>query len=248
MSDPSYDDRVTVPVLWDTQTDRIVSNESSEILEMLNSAWDAWAEHPELDLWPEAVREEGDELNRLIYETVNDGVYRAGFSTTQDAYEDAVRPLFQTLDRLEERLATQRYLLGDEPTLADWRLFTTLVRFDAVYHGHFKCNVRRIVDYPNLSAYLRDLYATPGVAETVDFDHIKRHYYVTHTSINPTQIVPAGPAVDLTGRRTASPGWLRCLTSGDRLGACSSPPWTPLGDALRCAPPPRRSSSSGLRR
>ena len=198
MSDPSYDDRVTVPVLWDTQTDRIVSNESSEILEMLNSAWDAWAEHPELDLWPEAVREEGAKLNRLIYETVNDGVYRAGFSTTQDAYEDAVRPLFQTLDRLEERLATQRYLLGDEPTLADWRLFTTLVRFDAVYHGHFKCNVRRIVDYPNLSAYLRDLYATPGVAETVDFDHIKRHYYVTHTSINPTQIVPAGPAVDLT--------------------------------------------------
>ena len=208
LSDPSYDDRVTVPVLWDTHTDRIVSNESSEILEMLNSARDAWAEHPEPDLWPEAVREEGGELNRLIYETVNDGVYRAGFSTTQDAYEDAVRPLFQTLDGLEERLATQRYLLGDEPTLADWRLFTTLVRFDAVYHGHFKCNVRRIVDYPNLSAYLRDLYATPGVAETVDFDHIKRHYYVTHTSINPTQIVPAGPAVDLTashGRAVLAP-------------------------------------------
>ncbi len=205
MSDPDYDDRVTVPVLWDTQTDRIVSNESSEILEMLNSEWDAWAEHPELDLWPEDLREEGDELNRLIYETVNDGVYRAGFSTTQDAYEDAARPLFETLDRLEERLATRRYLLGDEPTLADWRLFTTLVRFDAVYYGHFKCNIRRIADYPHLSAYLRDLYATPGVAETVDFDHIKRHYYVTHTSINPTGIVPVGPALDLTaphGRAT----------------------------------------------
>jgi glutathionyl-hydroquinone reductase len=197
LSDSGYDDRVTVPVLWDTQTDRIVSNESAEIIEMLNSEWDAWAEHPELDLWPEEVREEGDALNGLIYETVNDGVYRAGFSTTQGAYEDAVRPLFRTLDRLEARLADQRYLLGGEPTLSDWRLFTTLVRFDSVYHGHFKCNIRRIVDYPNLSAYLRDLYGTPGVAETVDLDQIKRHYYVTHTSINPTQIVPVGPDLDL---------------------------------------------------
>ena len=197
MSDPEYDDRVTVPVLWDTETNRIISNESAEIIEMLNADWDAWAEHPELDLWPEEVHDEGDELNRLIYNTVNNGVYRAGFATTQDAYEEAVGPLFETLDELEEHLGTRRFLLGDEQTLADWRLFTTLVRFDAVYHGHFKCNLRRIVDYPHLSGYLRDLYATPGVADTVDFDHIKRHYYVTHTSINPTSVVPVGPDLDL---------------------------------------------------
>lgn len=197
-SDAGYAARVTVPVLWDSQTHRIVCNESADIIEMLNSEWDAWARHPELDLWPEAVREEGERLNALIYETVNNGVYRSGFATTQAAYEEAVRPLFDTLDMLEQRLATQRYLLGDVQTLSDWRLFTTLVRFDAVYHGHFKCNIRRIVDYPNLSGYLRDLYSTPGVAETVDFDHIKRHYYVTHTSINPTQIVPVGPQLDLT--------------------------------------------------
>ncbi len=197
MSDSEYDDRVTVPVLWDTETNRIVSNESAEIIEMLNAEWDTWAEHPELDLWPEELRDEGDELNRLIYNTVNNGVYRSGFATTQDAYEEAVGPLFETLDELEERLATRRFLLGDEQTLADWRLFTTLVRFDAVYHGHFKCNLRRIVDYPHLSGYLRDLYATPGVADTVDFDHIKRHYYVTHTSINPTSVVPVGPDLDL---------------------------------------------------
>lgn len=198
MTNPGYDDRVTVPVLWDTETDRIVSNESSEIIVMLNSEWDAWAGHPELDLWPDDVRDEGDALNDLIYETVNDGVYRAGFATTQESYEDAVRPLFDTLGVLEERLAEQRYLLGDRQTLADWRLFTTLVRFDAVYYSHFKCNIRRVVDYPNLYGYLRDLYSTPGVAETVNFDHIKRHYYITHTSINPTQIVPVGPALDLT--------------------------------------------------
>ncbi len=197
MSDPAYDDRVTVPVLWDTETNRIVSNESAEIIEMLNAEWDVWAEHPELDLWPAELRDEGDELNQLIYNTVNNGVYRSGFATTQDAYEEAVGPLFETLDELEERLATRRFLLGDEQTLADWRLFTTLVRFDAVYHGHFKCNLRRIVDYPHLSGYLRDLYATPGVADTVDFDHIKRHYYVTHTSINPTSVVPVGPDLDL---------------------------------------------------
>lgn len=197
MSDPGYDDRVTVPVLWDTETDRIVSNESADIIGMLNSEWDAWARHPELDLWPEELRDDGDELNQWIYEAVNDGVYRAGFATTQEAYEEAVTPLFEALDILEDRLATRRYLLGDRQTLSDWRLFTTLVRFDAVYHGHFKCNIRRIVDYPNLSGYLRDLYATPGVAATVNFDHIKRHYYVTHTSINPTQIVPVGPDLDL---------------------------------------------------
>jgi putative glutathione S-transferase len=197
-TDPGYRGRVSVPVLWDTQTGRMVSNESADIVEMLNSEWDEWARRPELDLWPEAVREEGAELNRLIYETVNNGVYRAGFATTQEAYEEAVIPLFETLDALERRLATRRHLLGDRPTLADWRLFTTLIRFDAVYYSHFKCNVRRIIDYPALYGYLRDLYATPGVADTVDFDHIKRHYYVTHTSINPTSIVPVGPELDLT--------------------------------------------------
>src|SRR4051794_15700920 len=196
-TDSAFEGRVTVPVLWDKQTGRIVSNESADVVEMLNSEFDEWARHPDLDLWPAQVREEGAELNDRIYETVNDGVYRSGFATSQEAYEEAVLPLFETLDALEERLATRRYLLGDEPTLADWRLFTTLVRFDAVYYVHFKCNVRRITDYPNLSRYLRDLYAIPGVADTVDFDHIKRHYYLTHASINPTGIVPVGPALNL---------------------------------------------------
>jgi glutathionyl-hydroquinone reductase len=195
---PDYRDRVTVPVLWDTETGRIVSNESADVIEMLNGEWDAWARNADLDLWPEDAREDGAELNDLIYETINNGVYRSGFATTQDAYEEAVLPLFDTLAMLEARLADQRYLLGDRPTLADWRLFTTLVRFDAVYYSHFKCNIRRIVDFPNLSAYLRDLYSTPGVADTVNFDHIKRHYYMTHTSLNPTRIVPVGPALDLT--------------------------------------------------
>jgi putative glutathione S-transferase len=196
-SRPGFDARVTVPVLWDTQERRIVNNESADIIVMLNEAWDEWAERPGLDLYPAELRGEIDELDAWIYERVNDGVYKAGFATSQDAYEAAVLPLFQTLDALDARLADRRFLVGDEPTLADWRLFTTLVRFDAVYVGHFKCNLRRIADYPSLAPYLRDLYQTPGVAETVDFDHIKRHYYVTHPGINPTGIVPAGPLLDL---------------------------------------------------
>jgi glutathionyl-hydroquinone reductase len=187
-----FQGRVTVPTLWDTATGRIVNNESADIIENLN----AWPGADGPDLWPEAVREEGDALNRRIYDTVNNGVYKSGFATTQEAYEAAVVPLFQTLEELDARLAGRRYLLGDAPTLADWRLFTTLVRFDAVYVGHFKCNIKRIVDLPHLSRYLGDLLAVPGVRETVDLDHIKRHYYVTHRSINPTGIVPVGPALD----------------------------------------------------
>jgi glutathionyl-hydroquinone reductase len=187
-----------VPVLWDLETGRIVNNESADLIVMLNEAWDESAVHPELDLYPAELREGIDELAGEIYERVNDGVYRSGFATRQAAYEEAVRPLFGTLDELDDRLATRRFLLGDRQTLVDWRLFTTLIRFDAVYYSHFKCNVRRIVDYPNLWPYLRDLYATDGVAATVDMEHIKRHYYVTHTTINPTGIVPVGPELDLT--------------------------------------------------
>jgi putative glutathione S-transferase len=196
-TDPDFDARITVPVLWDTQTERIVNNESADIIVMLNSAFDEFAQRPALDLYPEALRAEIDEINANVYENVNNGVYRAGFASSQEAYEEAVFPLFETLDELDERLATRRYLVGDEPTLADWRLFTTLLRFDSVYVGHFKCNLRRIVDYPNLSGYLRDLYRVPGVAATVDIDQIKRHYYMTHGSINPSGIVPAGPVLDL---------------------------------------------------
>jgi putative glutathione S-transferase len=193
---PGYDGHVSVPVLWDTRTGRIVNNESADIIVMLNEAFDAFAAHPEVDFYPPQLRAEIDELNGVVYETVNNGVYRAGFAPTQEDYDEAVQPLFATLDRLDERLASRRYLVGSQPTLADWRLFTTLVRFDAVYVGHFKCNLRRIVDYPHLSAYLRDLYQTPGVAETVDMDHIKRHYYATHRQLNPRAIVPAGPILD----------------------------------------------------
>ncbi len=196
-SDPSFDARVTVPVLWDTETGRIVNNESADIIEMLAAEFDEFAARPDLDLAPAALADEMAELNQRIYDTVNNGVYRAGFASSQEAYEEAVVPLFETLDDLDARLADRRFLLGDEQTLADWRLFTTLVRFDAVYVGHFKCNIRRIADYPNLSGYLRDLYQTPGVPETVDMDHIKRHYYVTHTQINPFAIVPVGPELDL---------------------------------------------------
>jgi glutathionyl-hydroquinone reductase len=192
-----YDGRITVPVLWDTETGRIVNNESAEIVELLNGEFDAFAAHPERDYWPEALRDEMAALNHRVYETVNNGVYRSGFAHSQEAYEEAVLPLFDTLDALDARLAGKRFLLGDAQTLADWRLFTTLIRFDAVYYSHFKCNLRRIVDYEHLWPYLRDLYQTPGVAETVDFDHIKRHYYVTHTELNPRGIVPVGPALDL---------------------------------------------------
>ena len=190
-----YSGRMTVPVLWDKNKTTIVSNESSEIVRMLNSAFDAIGAKPG-DYYPEPLRPEIDALNERIYDTVNNGVYKAGFATTQDAYEEAVVPLFETLDWLEERLSTSRYLLGSTITEADWRLFTTLVRFDPVYVGHFKCNLKRIADYPNLSSYVRDLYQQPGVAATVRLDHIKAHYYGSHETINPTRIVPLGPEVD----------------------------------------------------
>jgi len=194
-SDPSYTGRASVPVLWDKARGVIVSNESSEIIRMFNAAFDGVGAAPG-DFYPADLRGEIDALNARIYADVNNGVYRAGFATTQEAYEEAVRPLFATLDMLEERLATRRYLCGERLTEADWRLFTTLARFDAVYVGHFKCNLRRIVDYPNLSAYARELYQQPGVAATTDFTHIKRHYYQSHRTINPSGVAPAGPELD----------------------------------------------------
>jgi putative glutathione S-transferase len=194
-ADPAYSGRVTVPILWDRNLETIVNNESSEIIRMLNSAFDQWGD-ASLDFYPERLRGEIDKINALVYPAVNNGVYRAGFATTQSAYEEAFRELFAALDTLEERLARHRYLVGDRITEADWRLFTTLVRFDPVYVGHFKCNLKRIADYPNLSNYVRDLYQVPGVAETVSFPHIKWHYYGSHTSINPTRIVPVGPEID----------------------------------------------------
>ena len=193
---PGFDGVVTVPVLYDKQRRTIVNNESAEIIRMLNAAFDAWG-RAELDLYPAELRDEIDAINVLVYDTVNNGVYRTGFATTQAAYEAAFDQLFATLDQLEAQLATQRYLVGDRITEADWRLFTTLLRFDPVYHGHFKCNLRRLVDYPNLWAYTRELYQVPGVAETVNMDHIKRHYYGSHTAINPNGIVPKGPELDL---------------------------------------------------
>lgn len=194
---PDYTGRVTVPILFDKQTGTIVSNESSEIIRMLNGAFDGIGATPG-DYYPEDLRAEIDTLNARIYDTVNNGVYKAGFATTQAAYEEALKPLFETLDWLEERLASKRYLTGDRLTEADWRLFTTLVRFDPVYVGHFKCNLRRIVDYPHLWAYVRELYQVPGVAETVNFRHVKGHYYESHKTINPTGIVPVGPEIDFT--------------------------------------------------
>ncbi|MEW6268648.1 MAG: glutathione S-transferase family protein [Thermodesulfobacteriota bacterium] len=193
---PKYSGRVTVPVLWDRQRKTIVNNESAEIIRMLNSELDAFGD-PAVDFYPQDLRHEIDELNAVVYAKVNNGVYRCGFATTQDAYEEAFVDLFDTLGALDARLARGRYLFGERPTEADWRLFTTLVRFDAVYFGHFKCNLRRIADYPNLSGYLRDLYQVPGVADTVSFAHIKRHYYQSHRTINPTGIVPLGPEQDL---------------------------------------------------
>jgi glutathionyl-hydroquinone reductase len=195
-ADPCYTGRVTIPVLWDKERGTIVNNESSEIIRMLNAEFDAFGDAG-VDLYPEPLRAEIDALNAFVYPKVNNGVYRCGFATTQEAYEEAFRELFEALDALDARLETRRYLVGEATTEADWRLFTTLVRFDAVYFGHFKCNLRRIADYPNLSGYLRDLYQRPGVAETVSFDHIKRHYYESHETINPTGIVPLGPALDL---------------------------------------------------
>jgi putative glutathione S-transferase len=196
-TDPNYSGRITVPVLWDKTAKRIVTNSDDDLMRMFNSEFNRFTDGT-LDLYPETRRREIDELNRFVYENVNDGVYRAGFATSQQAYEQAVRRLFDALDRLNARLASRRYLFGNEFVETDWRLFVTLVRFDAVYHGHFKCNIRRIVDYPNLFGYLKDLYQTDGVADTVNFDHIKRHYYITHDEINPTGIVPLGPDQDLT--------------------------------------------------
>ncbi len=192
---PKYSGRVTVPVLWDKSSASIVSNESSEIIRMFNSAFDGIGAKPG-DYYPEDLRGEIDRLNAQIYDRVNNGVYKAGFATLQAAYEEAVLPLFVTLDELEERLGRQRYLCGGRITEADWRLFTTLVRFDPVYYGHFKCNIRRIVDYPSLWGYTRELYQWPGVQATVNFEHIKHHYYESHESINPTGIVPVGPELD----------------------------------------------------
>jgi putative glutathione S-transferase len=196
-TDPRYHGRVTVPVLWDTQTKRIVSNSDDDIMRMFETEFEPFARH-ELDLYPHEHRAAIDRLNEVIYETVNDGVYRAGFAATQAAYELPAYRLFEQLDALDALLAEQRYLFGAAPVETDWRLFVTLIRFDAVYHGHFKCNLRRIVDYPNLSGYLRDLYQVHGIAHTVNFDHIKRHYYMTHDEINPARIVPIGPLQNLT--------------------------------------------------
>lgn len=193
---PDYSGRVTVPVLWDKQTGQIVSNESSEIIRMMNHGFGDLASGP--DFYPAALRAEIDRWNDLIYPNVNNGVYRAGFATTQSAYEEAFDELFATLDRLEAHLSTSRWLCGDTQTEADWRLFTTLVRFDAVYFGHFKCNHRRIVDYPALWDYLRALFQVPGIAATIDLDAIKTHYYGSHRTINPTGIVPKGPELDFT--------------------------------------------------
>lgn len=193
---PDYTGRVTVPVLWDKQQQTIASNESSEIIRMFNSAFDGvGATGP--DFYPEALRTEIDAINDRIYHTVNNGVYKCGFATSQEAYEEAFDALFATLDEVEDRLSRRRYLVGGTLTEADWRLFTTLVRFDPVYVGHFKCNRQRIADFPNLSNYLRELYQMPGIAETVNLDHIKSHYYGSHETINPTRIVPKGPALDL---------------------------------------------------
>ena len=195
-SDPAYRGRVTVPVLWDRKTCRIVSNSDDDIMRMFNSAFNQFSDS-ELELYPAHLQQEIDKLNHDIYEYVNDGVYRAGFATSQPVYEHAVRRLFHSLDMLESRLATQRYLFGKNPVETDWRLFVTLIRFDAVYHGHFKCNIRRIIDYPHLFGYLKDLYQFDCVADTVNMDHIKRHYYMTHEDINPTRLVPLGPDQDL---------------------------------------------------
>jgi len=197
VAEPKYTGRVTVPVLWDRERSTIVSNESSEISRMFNSAFDALpGVDTGHDYYPERLRALIDEINGIIYDNVSDGVYRAGFATSQEAYDEAVHALFSTLDQLEARLATRRYLMGPEPTEADFRLLTTLLRFDLVYHGHFKCNHRRLVDYPNLWAYTRELYQIPAVRWTTDFDHIVTHYHRSHALINPAGIVPMGPALD----------------------------------------------------
>ncbi|MDN3610372.1 glutathione S-transferase family protein [Vibrio ostreicida] len=193
---PDYSGRVTVPVLWDKKHNTIVSNESSEIIRMFNSEFDDISSNT-MDYYPAALRDAIDQWNDYIYPRINNGVYRCGFATSQTAYEEAYDSLFEALETVDRHLSSQRYLVGDQITEADWRLFTTLVRFDAVYVGHFKCNKKRIADYPNLQGYLKELYQVEGIAQTTDFYHIKRHYYFSHTGINPTQIVPKGPELDL---------------------------------------------------
>ena len=206
MADSQFNGLVTVPVLWDKQRQTIVNNESSEIIRMLNSAFDDYG-NPDVDFYPKSLRAEIEEINDVIYNNVNNGVYRAGFAETQEAYDSAFYHLFNTMDELEGRLSKRRYLVGNQLTEADWRLFTTLIRFDAVYYNHFKINKKRLMDYSNLWAYTRELYQVPGVAETVNMDHIKYHYFASHRSINPTGIVPKGPVIDFMlqhGRESVS--------------------------------------------
>lgn len=197
-TDPNFKERVTVPVLWDKETRKIVNNCEDDICPMFNSVFNEFAENKDVDLFPKQLEAEHKNLNNFLYENINNGVYRAGFAAHQRAYEKSCQRLFDALDEMDKRLSKNRYLLGKGIVEADWRLFCTLIRFDVVYHGHFKCNLRRIIDYPNLQGYLLDLYQHPGIAETVSIDHIKRHYYMTHEEINPTRIVPLGPIVDLT--------------------------------------------------
>lgn len=197
-TDPDYHERVTVPVLWDKRTKRIVNNCEDDICRMFNNVFNEFARNKTVDLFPKQIEADHAMLSGFIYDNVNNGVYKAGFATRQSAYEVACRKVFQALDELEQRLLKNRYLFPNGIVEADWRLFCTLVRFDPVYYGHFKCNLRRIIDYASLQGYLMDLYQQPGIAETVNFDHIKRHYYMTHTAINPTRIVPVGPLLDLT--------------------------------------------------
>jgi len=196
-TNPDYSERVTVPVLWDKQTKKIVNNCEDDICRMFNDRLNDFAQNKDVDFFPKEIEAEHAKFSSFLHDNVNNGVYRAGFATRQRPYEIACRKLFEALDQLEERLTKSRYLFGNRIVEADWRLFCTLIRFDVVYHGHFKCNLRRIIDYPNLQGYLLDLYQQPGIAETVNFDHIKRHYYMTHTQINPTRIVPIGPVLDL---------------------------------------------------
>jgi len=196
-TDPAYHERVTVPVLWDKQTKKVVNNCEDDICRMFNDRFNDFAGNKDIDFFPQEIEDKHSKLSDFVHDVVNNGVYKAGFATRQRPYEIACRKLFEALDELEGRLSKNRYLFGDRIVEADWRLFCTLIRFDAVYHGHFKCNLRRIIDYPNLQGYLLDLYQQPGIAETVSLDHIKRHYYVTHTQINPSRIVPIGPVLDL---------------------------------------------------
>jgi glutathionyl-hydroquinone reductase len=196
-TNPDYDERVTVPMLWDKQTKKIVNNCEDDICRMFNDRFNDFASNKDVDFFPQEIENEHAKLSSFLHDNVNNGVYKAGFATRQRPYEIACRKLFEALDDLEERLSKSRYLFGNRIVEADWRLFCTLIRFDVVYHGHFKCNLRRIIDYPNLQGYLMDLYQQPGITDTVNFDHIKRHYYMTHTQINPTRIVPIGPVLDL---------------------------------------------------